>query len=121
MGIDIIEAGGVDGEKNSGASTDLFPAGATEYTKIPNHHITDIQEQQGIISFDFMGGEDAKEVAFNYARAVYLSADSDDADCDTWELDLVQYNTMIMMNMRIKTLNYVLLMKLNQLKIIKRG
>lgn len=93
MGIDIIEAGGSIPKNNLGASTDLFPAGATEYTKIPNNSITDIKEQQGIISFDFKGGEGAKEVFFNYAQAVYLSDYYDVVDSvNLWELDIIQYN-----------------------------
>ena len=66
MGVDLIEADGNavkatgdDADYTSGyfgKATDAFPAGATSYTKITNRSITDIKENNGIISFKFMGG-----------------------------------------------------------------
>ena len=75
-----------------GTSLDLFPAGANQYTKIPNRQITNIEEKNGVITFDFMGGNGAKELAFNYAQAVYLSLYQDITDKDVWELDLIHYD-----------------------------
>lgn len=54
MGVDIIEA-----KSNSSAytrATDLFPRGATEYTGIAEHPITDIREEDGVIYFSYKGG-----------------------------------------------------------------
>lgn len=64
MGVNLIEADGRAPAYNSnntengyfGKPTDLFPAGATEYLKIENHAIEDIQEIDGIISFKYKGG-----------------------------------------------------------------
>ena len=66
LGVDIIEA-----RRNTSSSinraTDLYPAGATSTTAIPDHPIYDIQEQNGVISFNFLnsntneGWEDIEE------------------------------------------------------------
>ena len=55
MGIDLIEADGrapISSQNGyDGKATDLFPAGATEYTQIADHPILGIQEVEGTISF----------------------------------------------------------------------
>ena len=60
MGVDLIEADGKAPEYDSngywGKAKDLFPAGATEYTKIENHAIEEITENDGVISFKYKGG-----------------------------------------------------------------
>ncbi len=60
MGVDLIEADGKAPEYDSngywGKAKDLFPAGATEYTKIENHAIEEIAENDGVISFKYKGG-----------------------------------------------------------------
>lgn len=55
MGVDVIEA---DGEEPSmsndgykGKAGDLFPAGASEYLKIEDRPIRDIQEHHGVVRF----------------------------------------------------------------------
>lgn len=61
MGVDIIEADGIAANYSSSGSnanywgkpTDLFPAGATEYLSIENHPIKDIQEIDGVITFNY--------------------------------------------------------------------
>lgn len=54
QGVDIIEADGKTSYRlySDGKATDLFPAGATEYTKIENHYITDITEDGDIVRFN---------------------------------------------------------------------
>lgn len=60
MGVDLIEADGKAPKYNAngymGKAKDLFPAGATEYTKIENHAIEEITENDGVISFKYKGG-----------------------------------------------------------------
>ena len=62
LGIDLIEAVGltptIDHEDGYiGKPGDLFPAGATEYTAIADHAITDITMTDGIIRFVYRGGK----------------------------------------------------------------
>ena len=62
LGIDLIEADGltptIDHEDGYiGKPGDLFPAGATEYTAIADHAITDITMTDGIIRFVYRGGK----------------------------------------------------------------
>lgn len=54
MGIDLIKADGK--ATKSGDATDAFPAGAMDYTPYAKYPITHIQENEGVITFDFMGG-----------------------------------------------------------------
>lgn len=49
MGVDIIEA--LPNNSNNEKDTDLFPAGATEYTDIKDHAIREIKEENGVIHF----------------------------------------------------------------------
>ena len=64
MGVDILEADGkapsyVKGLDNGykGKTTDLFPAGATEWTAFANHEITEItKDADGTIHFKYRGG-----------------------------------------------------------------
>jgi hypothetical protein len=54
MGVDIIEA-----KTNTGyyaKSTDLYPRGATEFTKVTNYQVTDIAMADSIITFNVNGG-----------------------------------------------------------------
>ena len=55
MGVDLIEADGeeprVSNDGYRGKAEDLFPAGATEYLKIENRPIRDIQEHNGVVRF----------------------------------------------------------------------
>ena len=65
MGVDIIEADGLtpmydkSNEDNGyfGKPGDLFPTGASEYTGISDHSITNISIKDGIIRFSYRGGE----------------------------------------------------------------
>ena len=61
MGVDLIEASGKT--SNSGKATDLFPAGATAYTKIADHAIEAIEEVDGVIKFKYKGGVEDPETA----------------------------------------------------------
>lgn len=57
MGVDLIEADGRAGTTSSnnywGKPGDLFPAGATEYLDIVDHPIKNIQETNGVITFNY--------------------------------------------------------------------
>ena len=57
MGVDLIEADGKAPEYNNGKAQDLFPAGATAYTKIEGHAIEGIEEIDGVIKFKYRGGK----------------------------------------------------------------
>lgn len=68
LGVDIIEA---DGNATAsikstvgywGKPGDAFPYGATEYTGIPDHAITDITMNDGVITFVYRGGKTATPV-----------------------------------------------------------
>ena len=61
MGVDLVEANG--NTSNSGKTTDLFPAGATAYTKIADHAIEEITEVDGVIKFKYKGGVEEIETA----------------------------------------------------------
>ena len=61
MGVDLIEANGKTNEY--GKVTDLFPAGATAYTKITDHAIKEITEVDGVINFKYKGGVEETETA----------------------------------------------------------
>ena len=65
MGIDLIEADGKTPtyKQNGydGKATDLFPTGATEYTKIAVHPIEDIKEIDGVIYFKYKGGVEVED------------------------------------------------------------
>lgn len=70
MGVDLIEADGkTPNSSNSGYDGkpgDLFPKGATEYTKIADHPIEKITEEDGVIRFKYKGGvEDPKTAVEN--------------------------------------------------------
>ena len=56
MGVDIMEA--VPNTGSLGRSTDLYPAGATEFTKNTNYQVTDIamDEESRIVTFKVNGG-----------------------------------------------------------------
>ena len=54
MGVDLIEAKG--NTSNSGKTTDLFPAGASQYLGIAEHAIEEIEETDGVITFKYKGG-----------------------------------------------------------------
>ncbi len=55
QGVDIIEA--LTNKGKSEKATDLFPAGATEYTKITDHAIRNIEEKDGVIYFRYRMSE----------------------------------------------------------------
>lgn len=61
MGVDLIEADGKTPTSTQngydGKAKDLFPAGATAYTKIENHAIEEIEEVNGVITFKYKGGK----------------------------------------------------------------
>lgn len=70
MGVDLIEADGKTPNRSSsgydGKPGDLFPKGATEYTKIADHPIEKITEEDGVIRFKYKGGvEDPKTAVEN--------------------------------------------------------
>lgn len=53
MGVDLIEADGKTAYSYyDGKPGDLFPAGASQYTQIPNHSITDITETGDVVYFN---------------------------------------------------------------------
>lgn len=54
MGVDIIEAKANTGDM--GASTDAYPAGATEYLGFTGHEITDIVNKGQYVTFKYRGG-----------------------------------------------------------------
>lgn len=61
MGVDLVEADGLtppstDEANRPGKPGDLFPTGATEYTNIENHSITNIRYEDGVAYFDINGG-----------------------------------------------------------------
>lgn len=64
MGVDLVEADGsapAYSQSNSGNGYfgkpgDLFPAGATSSSKVTGYPISDIREQNGVITFRLMGG-----------------------------------------------------------------
>ena len=61
MGVDLIEADGKTPTSTQngydGKAKDLFPAGATAYTKIEDHAIEEIEEVDGVITFKYKGGK----------------------------------------------------------------
>lgn len=69
FGVDLIEADGTApsyDEKNKangyfGKATDLFPAGANQYSSITNHDIQEITEKNGVIRFKYKGGVEGEE------------------------------------------------------------
>ena len=67
MGVDLIEADGKAPKYNEngymGKAKDLFPAGATSYTKIPEHAIEEIAEEDGVITFKYKGGVEEEGTA----------------------------------------------------------
>ena len=60
MGVDIIEAKAND--TDWGAATDAFPAGATSWTDFTGHEVTNIQLDNGIITFDYRGAQGIEDV-----------------------------------------------------------
>lgn len=58
MGVDILEAvaNTTTGYSAKGKATDLYPAGATEFTKMTNYQVTDIEMNNRIITFNVNGG-----------------------------------------------------------------
>ena len=54
MGVDIIEA--KTNTSYYSKSTDLYPRGATEFTKVTNYQVTDIAMSDSIITFNVNGG-----------------------------------------------------------------
>ena len=69
IGVDLIEADGDTPSINKkdgkwGKAGDLFPFGATEYMGIPNHAITDITMDDGIVRFVYRGGKTPTPVGF---------------------------------------------------------
>ena len=71
MGVDLIEADGQTSDR--GKATDLFPAGATEYTTIENHQITDITETNGVIRFKYKGGNEETAIESIYCTAPIIA------------------------------------------------
>ncbi|MCQ2342725.1 MAG: M6 family metalloprotease domain-containing protein [Paludibacteraceae bacterium] len=64
MGIDLLEADGLAPQENpadpyngfNGKEGDAFPTGATSWTLLQDYPITDITENNGVVSFKFKGG-----------------------------------------------------------------
>lgn len=76
LGVDIIEA--KTNISSTNKDTDLFPAGATEYTKISEHPIYEIQEtNEGLIRFKYLsrdaiaGIEEIEMTGENPVVAIY--------------------------------------------------
>ena len=62
LGVDIIEADGKTPSTDTadgflGKPGDAFPYGGTEYLGIPDHAITDITMENGVVSFKYRGGK----------------------------------------------------------------
>lgn len=55
MGVDIIEAK-ANTSSTYDKATDLYPKGATEFTKVTNYQVTDIAMADSIITFNVNGG-----------------------------------------------------------------
>ena len=58
LGVDIIEAKPNTSSYNDKA-TDLYPYGATEFTKVADYQITNIDMENRIVTFDVNGGGQA--------------------------------------------------------------
>ena len=81
MGVDIIEADGIAADYSNygsnvnywGKPGDLFPTGATEYMGITEYPIKDIQEEDGVITFNFKDATSSTEdvEANNEVLAIY--------------------------------------------------
>ena len=54
MGVDIMEA--VSNSSSYGRASDLYPTGATSFTKVTNYKVTDIKHENKIITFKVNGG-----------------------------------------------------------------
>lgn len=71
MGVDLIEAktNTTSGYNAKGKATDAFPRGATSYELFVDHEITDIELENDIIRFSYLGAEpqDVESVADNAA------------------------------------------------------
>ena len=67
MGVNIIEA--KVNNSSFGKETDAFPAGATSYTKIANHSIKDITEEDGVITFNY------KDAVLAGVEDIYVDGD----------------------------------------------
>lgn len=69
MGVDLIEADNKTPTSSQngydGKAKDLFPAGATSYTKIADHAIEEIEEIDGVITFKYKGGVEDPGTAVN--------------------------------------------------------
>ena len=74
--IELIKAAPND-DYNLDTITDLFPAGKTQY--IPNYRypLLNIQEENDIISFQFMTGGDTTEITFNKKDEIEQAAQNE--------------------------------------------
>jgi M6 family metalloprotease-like protein len=105
MGVDLIEADGKAPKSNEngymGKAKDLFPAGATSYTKIPDHAIEEITEEDGLIHFKYKGGVEEEGTAVEDALwageiiAIYNILGQKQA---TTNLDELPFGTYIVVN-----------------------
>ena len=74
MGVDLIEADGND--SGNPKASDLFPAGATEYTGIANHPIKHIREKNGAITFSYKNAiPDSNDEPDDEYKLLYSSSD----------------------------------------------
>ena len=64
LGVDMIEASGKT--SSLGKTTDLFPAGASQYLGIEDHSIEAIDEVDGVITFKYRGGIEDPETAVDH-------------------------------------------------------
>lgn len=88
MGVDLIEADGKETRGSAGKQGDAFPYYSSKeevnyFTPYEQYPITNIQEREGVIWFDFMGGADRfakivldeanadSQLPFRYIVAVY--------------------------------------------------
>ena len=68
MGVDIMEA-----KENTGyyaKSTDLYPKGATEFTKVTNYQVSDIAMEDEIVTFNVNGGGDLINLAIQNVQVM---------------------------------------------------
>jgi M6 family metalloprotease-like protein len=81
MGVDIVEADGKTPSGSSGNSgyygkaKDAFPAGATAWTALENHEITNIKLQNDIITFTYRSADGIEDIEADGINSVKIIRD----------------------------------------------
>ncbi len=74
--VDLLEADGKDAYSfYNGKLGDAFPHGASEVTVAEHYEITNIKEENGFITFDFMGGGNEIKIPVNAALDNLISGE----------------------------------------------